>query len=210
MLSKEFRVSPTFLRNEYVGDGQLEIPIVKKQSINLDNLDLISYANVKINESEFNKKKGVHFFVDDYRFERIYDYPNRSLEKLSQYKFLCTPDYSLYAEMQGWRQVENVAKNRWLGAYWQEHSLCVIPTVSWSTPSSFRYCFKGVERNSIVAIGMIGCKRNKRGFMFGYDAMLEELAPEAVICLGEPFDEMRGNIIKVDYNKSRKGVHYGR
>ena len=63
-----------------------------------------------------------------------------------------------------------------------------------------------MEKNAVVAVGMIGCKRNKLTFMRGYDAMLERLEPQAIICFGSPFAEMRGNIIPVDYLSSRKVV----
>lgn len=149
---------------------------------------------------------GVHFFVDDYRFSGIYDHPERTLDKFSQYQFLLTPDFSTYADMDMWRQLESVAKNRWVGAFWQEHRLTVVPTISWSTASSFDFCFDGVEQQSAVAIGTIGCKRGRLAFMRGYDAMLERLNPEAIICFGRPFSEMKGNIIAVDYQASRKAV----
>lgn len=82
----------------------------------------------------------------------------------------------------------------------------MIPTVNWSTTSSYRYCFDGVEVGSIVAVGMIGCKKNKVNFMNGYRAMVEKIQPEAVICFGVPFSEMFGNVISVDYYLSRKAV----
>ena len=108
--------------------------------------------------------------------------------------------------MPPWRQLENVAHSRWCGAYWQNRGLLVIPTVSWSTPSSFGYCFDGIEYGSVVAVGMIGCKGNKLGFMRGYNAMMGKICPEVVICFGVPFPEMQGNIISVDYMLSRKVV----
>ena len=40
----------------------------------------------------------------------------------------------------------------------------------------------------------------------GYHAMLERVEPSAIICLGNPFAEMQGNIISVDYLDSRKVV----
>ena len=146
------------------------------------------------------------FFVDDYRFNWIYNNPEKSLAKYSQYAFLLTPDFSTYADMNLWRQMESVAKNRWCGAYWQSKGLTVIPTISWSTPSSYDFCFDGVEENSIVAIGMIGCKQNRLNFMRGYYAMLEKIHPETIICFGTPFPEMQGNIVTVDYRASRKVV----
>ena len=105
-----------------------------------------------------------------------------------------------------WRQIENVAKNRWCGAYWQSQGLTVYPTVSWGLAPAYDFCFDGIEQNAVVAVGMIGCKRNKPNFMRGYDAMLERLDPSAIICFGSPFAEMRGNIIPVDYLSSRKVV----
>ena len=38
------------------------------------------------------------------------------------------------------------------------------------------------------------------------NAMLDKIQPSAIICFGTPFDEMQGNIIKVDYMESRKVV----
>lgn len=44
----------------------------------------------------------------------------------------------------------------------------------------------------------------------GYNEMLEIIEPTAVICFGEPFPEMRGNVVAVDYLSSRKVVRNGR
>ena len=69
-------------------------------------------------------------------------------------------------------QLFNVFRNRWVGAYWQSKGITVIPTVSWSDTASYEFCFDGIENGSIVAVGMIGCKRNKTAFMRGFDAMV--------------------------------------
>jgi hypothetical protein len=108
--------------------------------------------------------------------------------------------------MNYWRQLESVAHSRWVGAYWQDQGQVVVPTISWSTPESFEFCFDGIEEGAIVAIGMIGCKRSKGEFMLGYNEMLSRINPEAIICFGTPFPEMQGRIIDIDYLKSRKVV----
>lgn len=207
MTSIQMREDSLFMRNAYRSVGKYGIPLVKKQEIDLINIELIPCSNARYNDSEENRAKGIHFFVDDYRFEGIYDNPERTLARYSQYSYLLTPDFSTYAEMNIWRQIESVAMNRWCGAYWQSKGLTVIPTISWSTPRSFDFCFDGVESESIVAVGMIGCKNNRLGYMRGYNAMLEKISPKAIICLGSPFPEMEGNIISVDYTISRKGGH---
>ena len=206
MTSEEMRANPLFMRNTFPTVGKWGMPIVKKQEFSIPKINLIACSDTRANDNDENKKKGVHFFVDDYRFNGIYDNPERSLKKYSQYAFLLTPDFSIYADMDGWRQMESVAKSRWVGAFWQSKGLTVIPTVSWSTVSSNEYCFDGIEKGSTVAVGMIGCKRAKSAFMRGYNEMLERLEPVNIIVFGTPFPEMQGSLIQVDYLASRKVV----
>lgn len=203
--SKKMRENQLFMRNSYEKDGKYSFPLIKKQNIDISNIQLISYSDTKKSDI-YNISKGVHFFIDDYRFEGIYNHPDKSLEKLRQYKFVCSPDFSIYSEMDKWRKIENVAKNRWIGAYWQENGLTVIPTISWGTPSTFEYCFDGVERGSIVAISTLGCKKAKRQFLIGFNAMKEKIKPSAIICLDTPFEEIKDEVIVINYLDSRKVV----
>lgn len=209
MKSKDFRNSNLFLRNEFKTSGEWEFPLIKRQDLDLDHIELIACSDTSCHDAN-NLQKGVHFFVDDYRFESIYRNPEKSLEKFRKYRFVLTPDFSLYSEMNLWRQIESVGKARWVGAYWQQNGLTAIPTVSWAQSQSYRFCFDAIEKNSIVAVGMIGCKQSRLAFMRGYNAMLETIEPSAIICFGSPFSEMEGNIIPVDYLSSRKVVRHGR
>lgn len=206
MTSVKMRENPLFMRNGFETVGKWNISLIKNQKYDLKEIHLIACSDTKANDNESNKKRGVHFFVDDYRFNGIYDHPERTLSRYSQYAFLLSPDYLVYSDMSLWRQLENVAKNRWVGAYWQSKGLTVIPTVSWGLAHSFEFCFDGIEQNAVVAVGMIGCKRNKLHFMRGYNAMLEKIEPSKIICFGTPFPEMEGNIIAIDYAESRKAV----
>lgn len=206
MTGKTMRDNPFFMRNSFATTGKWGIPLVKKQELTTENIMLVACSDTRANDNEANKKKGVHFFVDDYRFSGIYDNPERTLERYSQYAFLLTPDFSTYSDMDLWRQLESVAKNRWVGAYWQSKGRIVVPTVSWSTPRSFEFCFDGVEQHATVAVSTLGCKKAKIDFMRGYEVMLEKLRPEAIICFGDPFSEMQGNLLVVDYRESRKVV----
>lgn len=130
MTGKTMRDNPLFMRNSFATTGKWGIPLVKKQELTTKNIMLVACSDTRANDNEVNKKKGVHFFVDDYRFLGIYDNPDRTLERYSQYAFLFTPDFSTYSDMNLWRQIESVAKNRWVGAFWQSKGLTVIPTVS--------------------------------------------------------------------------------
>ncbi len=206
MTSLEMRNNPLFMRNNFNSVGKWGIPLIKDQELPTDKIMLIACSDTRANDNNENKQKGVHFFVDDYRFSGIYDNPERSLERYSQYAFILTPDFSTYSDMDLWHQLENVAKNRWVGAYWQSKGLTVVPTISWGDARSFEFCFDGVEQNSTVAIGMIGCKHSHLAFMRGYNRMLERLNPDMIIVFGSPFSEMEGNIVPVNYLSSRKVV----
>lgn len=206
MKSLDFRNDPLFLRNEFETAGKWQMPLIRRQEIDLSNIQLIAISDAKYNDNEINRQKGVHFFVDDYRFESFYRNPERTLMKISQYAFACTPDFSTYSNMNYWRQLESVAHSRWCGAFWQDQCVPVIPTVTWSTPESYDFCFDAIEKGSIVAIGMIGCKTPKKEFLQGYDEMLIRIDPSTILCFGDPFPEMEGKILVVDYLSSRKVV----
>ncbi len=206
MNSKSFRTAPCFLRNEFPPIGRYGFAQIRKQHIPLDDIKLLACSDTRENESPDYKKYGVHFFVDDFRFSGIFNHPHTTVDKYSQYAFVMTPDFSLYGEMPRWRQIESIGKNRWIGAYWQNKGLLAIPTISWSDYVSYDYCFDSIEKGCVVAIGMIGCKHEKKAFLSGYNEMLIRIEPEAIVCFGDPYPEMEGNVIAVNYKESRKKV----
>lgn len=205
MTSDAMRHDEKFMRNSYGSAGFLNFSKVIAQNISLEDLKLLSYSDTKKNDI-LNKHCAVHFFIDDYRFESVYKYPEKNLEKLSQYRFLISPDFSVYADMPRWRQIESVAKSRWCGAYWQSKGMIVVPCVSWSDTRSFDFCFDGIPKKATVAIGMNGCKHSRLGFLNGYNAMLKTLSPTSIICLGKPYPEMDGNIVSIKFSDARKAV----
>lgn len=74
LTSEAFRNNPLFLRNQFEGEGTFQIPIVKKQHISLEQLKFIGYDHIKSDERE-NKDSVVHFFLDDYKFEVLWNHP---------------------------------------------------------------------------------------------------------------------------------------
>ncbi len=189
------------VRNEFEKSGKYGMPLIKKQSIDLNQIELLNYLKTKPNDIE-NKNKTIHFFTYDWNFESVYEKPEMALEKLDQYYALLTPEFSTYKDMPLARQIDSVFKNRWCGAFWQKQGMLVIPTISWGSYGCFEFCFDGVEEGSVVAVSTYTREDNKKGFMEGYEIMMEKIKPSAIICYGDPFDEMKGNIKSVDpFNK---------
>lgn len=189
------------VRNEFERCGKYGIPLIKKQDIDLDKIELLSYLKTKENDEE-NKNKTIHFFTYDWNFEKVYEKPEESLEKLDQYYALLTPEFSLYWDMPKALQIFNTFKNRWCGAYWQKMEKLVIPTICCAGEESYDFCFDGIEQGSIVAISTYCREKYKNKFMKSYNKMMEKIKPSAIVCYGEPFPEMKGNIKSIDpYNK---------
>ena len=188
-----------FLRNQFKSVGMFKLPLVKRQEISLEDVSLIGYD--KVNQSN-DYKSIVHFFLDDYKFESIYNNPEKKIEALRQFKAVFTPDFSMFVEMPIALQLFATFKNRWVGAYLQEQGIKVIPTVRWGDLTSFNFCFDGIEKGTIVAVSTIGIKNQKSHFLLGYNEMLSRIKPSKIICYGKSFDEMKGDIIEVDYAKT--------
>lgn len=188
-----------FLRNQFKIVGMFKLPLIKKQEIGLEDVSLIGYD--KINQSN-DYKSTVHFFLDDYRFESIYNNPEKKIETLKKFNAVLSPDFSMFVEMPIALQLFSTFKNRWVGAYLQEQGISVIPTVRWGDLTSFNFCFDGIQKGCAVAVSTIGVKKEKAHFILGYNEMLSRIKPSKIICHGKPFDEMKGDIIEVDYAKT--------
>lgn len=184
------------VRNEFIRTGRFGIPLVKKQDIDLRGIDLWCYVKTKPDDSE-NAHKTIHFFTYDWYFETVYQKPEVALEKLDQYYALLTPGFSCYLDMPLALQLYSTFKNRWCGAFWQKQGMRVIPTIEWGDARSFEFCFDGIEKGGVVAVATYCREDCKPEFMLGYNKMLEVIKPSAVVCYGEPFAEMRGNVIAV-------------
>lgn len=203
--SYEYRNNPMFLRNQFSGVGMFKLPLIKKQDVSLENVSLIGYD--KINQSK-QTKSIVHFFLDDYRFESVYKNTDDKVETLKKFKAVLSPDFSMFTEMPLALQMYNCFRNRWTGAYLQEQGVTVIPTVRWGDFASFNFCFDGIEKGSIVAVSTLGVRNEKSHFMLGYDEMRRRIKPSKIICYGKPFDEMKGDVIEVDYGETNYAKSY--
>lgn len=76
----------------------------------------------------------------------------------------------------------------------------VIPTISWSTPDSFVWCFDGEPEGGVVAVSSVSVMNSKEKkvlFLAGYNEMLARLHPETVLFYGKVPEECVGNIIQI-------------
>lgn len=141
---------------------------------------------------------GVHFFLHDYQFERVWKYPDRYTECLSKFAFVLSPDFSPYADTPKAIKVFNIYRKMWCGRYWQEHGIKVIPTITWGNDEDLEWCLEGVPKHSTIAISTMGEGRwaNFRALKSNWNYILEKLEPETILLYGKDLSkELSGNIV---------------
>ena len=50
------------VRNEFKGVGKYGMPLIKKQDIDLDKIELLAFTKTKHNDEE-NQSKTIHFYI---------------------------------------------------------------------------------------------------------------------------------------------------
>lgn len=177
-------------------DGFYQMPIIKNDGFIPD--DLIGF-NYMLNSKD--KNIGIHCFVDDYQFERLWNDPYKYVDKILEYDCILSPDFSLYMDMPMAMKIWNVYRSRMIGQFLQNRGVKVIPTISWAEPETFNFCFDGIPKGSIVAISTIGVKKDEISFSIwktGVDEMIKRIEPSMILCYGG----------KVDYDFGRTKVKY--
>lgn len=130
---------------------------------------------------------GIHFYVDDYQFERVWNDPGQYCERLAAFDFVLTPDFSLYLDMPMAMKVWNTYRSRLIGQILQDMGVNVIPTLSWAEDGTFQFCFDGIEPGGVVSVSTIGVKRDEAAtgiWKVGMDEALKRLTPSTVLVYG--------------------------
>ena len=174
-----------------------QMPIIK-------NDNFIPSKLIGFNYAKTNKEKnvGIHFYLDDYQFERLWNKPEDYVDILKQYECILSPDFSLYMDMPMPMKIWNIYRSRLIGQYYQSQGIKVIPTLSWAEEETFEFCFEGIPKGSIVSISTIGVKKNKEALKIwraGVDELIRRIEPSTILIYGGKLDYDYGNIEVIYY-----------
>lgn len=152
---------------------------------------------------------GLHFFVDDYQFERVWNHPHWYVNEFKKrHPIVFSPDFSIFRDcpivMQRW----NTYRARWTCRWYQEQGVSMFPSVTWGDRKSFDFAFLGIPKGSVVATSSIGRKRAGIGWDEGYAAMIDHIDPELVFIVGPRIGEDLERLAECRYYDGHRRQRY--
>lgn len=172
--------------NENACCGKFDMPIIYAENHVCEDFIGFNYA---LSSDQY--KSGIHFFLDDYQFERLWTTPEKYFATLSRFDCCLTPDFSLYLEMPAAMKIWNTYRSRLIGQLLQSNGIKTIPTLSWSDKESFEYCFDGIEPGGTVSVSTIGVKKDTKARLLWEQGMrecLKRVKPSSILVYGGLLD----------------------
>lgn len=178
--------------------GKYDIPVIKGIKLkHPEKYQLVAFDEVHLIPKNQRKKYIVHFFIYDYKFERIWTFLKKNTEYLRQFGAVIGPDFSQYIDMPRAMCIWNAWRTNFVSWWWQNEGLHVIPNGYWSDAESFEYCFDAMPQNSCICISSKGCVLEDRKhtktedsietssrFKSGLETMVERLHPIQILWVG--------------------------
>lgn len=185
-----------------------EAKAIYKRELRRGNKDFLHMAYVAFYEDDtFDSKNGI-WFDSSYAY-RI----------LSHFAGIITPDFSTNQDfpipLKEWNTYRMRAFGYWYG------TLCnhkVINNVRWGTRETYRYCFDGIPKNSMVAVGTVGGSPRKlmdrERFESGLSRMVDTLSPHTIIVYGSAsypcFEHLKHQGIRIAAYPGRMALSFER
>ena len=168
--------------------GFLELPIIHPTHEVPNRLVPFSKA---INCEDRNQ--WVHFYEDDFHFERLWDDPARWLDTLKGFRGVILPDFSVYRDMPLIVQLYNIYRSRAIGCWLQVNGVKVICNLRWGDRRTHRLCCDGAPRCCVIAVGTHGTLKDcedRRCFVEGLATVVALLQPTAIVVYGDAPDSI--------------------
>lgn len=164
----------------------------------------------------FKCKAYICFYIDDFLFDGIhgiwFDY-NKAIKIIKHFDGIITPDFSTYGDFPVYLKAWNTYRMRVFGYWCSSLGINVINNVRWSK-DTLDICFKGIPKNSIVAIGTVASRlkflKNRGDFEEYLIKMIEELQPHTILLYGSTkyncFKSLWTSGIKIVSYPSRRNI----
>lgn len=171
-------------------DNQTGVPIIEEYEVRDLPEKMIAF-NDAVSVSQKDRDAMVHFYIDDYRFIKLFRNPDKYIPILKEYRYVIGPDLSQYIEMLGCSRYANCCMNKAMTAYMQQQGVNIVVNATWSLPDSYDYSFSGIPQGSVIAINSNGVNAHsdsKYLWYKGYEEALKRIQPSRIIRYGQKMD----------------------
>ena len=204
-INTAFDVMKEFLIQGCELDGKYQIPMIP-----VCNLDYLPEDSIDFEESfsrkiKNHRKLNVNFYIDDTKFTRLWNNPDKYLEHLKYFHSVTMPDFSISTGDRGMPfalNIYNKYRNHALAWYLHMNDITVVPSVPIADKDSYDWCFDGLPKSSVLSVctnGRIKAKASRIEFCDGFKVMCDKLEPIKVIIVGRVPDELKTDVQIVNY-----------
>ena len=149
--------------------------------------DLVPYHAGKPSERD-----AIHFFLEDYKFQGLWTYPERVCRCVANYGCMavCEPDFSIWLDMPLAEQIHAVYQRRWCARKWQAYGVTILPILSAGDARTWAFAWDGIPQGSAVALQVQTISD------FGWlndmiDCAVEKLQPTVLCVYGRETDKLK-------------------
>lgn len=132
-----------------------------------------------------------HFFIEDYRFERVWHEPERYVPVIKRYAGAIMPNFSTWHIMPLPMQYYMLYRNRALAYYWQQQGIEVIPLLQCGDPRTYDYAFEGLPIGGTYAVMNNGLMKEAEDRFYWYEFLeiaLDAVKPDMLLVYGTKVD----------------------
>ena len=150
---------------------------------------------------ELRRSTGVHFWLDDAQFKRIWTYPRRYLDLLLQFGAVTSPEFSVYETFPPALRLYNQYRNAWLARFWAESGINVVPSVLWTEGLDREAFWESYPKESILALSTVGCMRteaDREWIRRGIAEMQQRLHPQQILLHGKRPDGLTCPVLDIE------------
>lgn len=190
-------------------EGKFDIPIILGTQIIPDKIIPFDKAL----QEKKPEDKFVHFYINDFQFDRIWNKPNKYIKILKKFAGVISPDFSMFIDMPNTTNIFAHYKRMVLSHFYQQNGITVIPSFSSAGEKSYEWCFDGLPKNSVIFVSSVGVE--KIPFIESIYLMNKKLQPSKILMYGKVFNEfnqeIKNKIVKYEsrveqLQKINKGV----
>ena len=191
---KEFLITGSDLTEKY------QFPIIPSCRFDRMPEDTIDFDSSFSRKVKNHRKLCVNFYIDDAKFTRFWNNPDKYLEHLRCFHSVIMPDFSISTGERGMPMplnIYNKYRNHALAWYLHMNDINVIPSVSIADSDSHEWCFDGLPKRSVLSVctnGRIKAKASRIEFCDGFNVMRETLDPVCVIVIGKIPEELKTDV----------------